>query len=679
LVQATVGTTTGTLAGVHGHHGREELVITASYSQHQQWFTVLGHGIVTWMTRGLHLGYHRNYFAVHIDDVLMADGRWSPTGHCTAGADCSDPTIPVRDIRMTAADVTRLKEFQAANGGWAPDLAFNAYGSVQVGGWDPLAAALTARDTRGRFTWINHTYSHPYLGCARVPTGTDGSSWRCATPADPTTSYENTDLTSGDVSTIGDTVWISQSKIRNEISTNTNWAALRWLSTYDRTALVTGEHSGLATLPQQVTDNPALAPALSAARIRYLASDASRENESRTIGTAVTVPRHPMNIYYNVGTYLEEVSEYNWIYTSAPDGGSGLCTANPATSTCISPLPAGTAAEAERSFRSYIVPAETRTALGFILTGDPRPFFAHQSNLAEDGVLYPVMQSVLGGYAAMIDKNVSPLVRTDLRGQAEALTRSATWSARKDQTTAYVDGRGVHGSAPAGTRVPLTVPTGTTVQGMTVAAYDGERSGWFTASATDTVVADPPTDMGGYGSGPVPAPATTTTTEGPPTTTATTTTTEVPPATTTTTEGPPATTTTTEGPPTTTATTTTTEVPPTTTTTTRSPARRCRVDYRVDTQWSTGFVARTAVTNTSTAVVNGWTLRFTLSSGQRITGFWNGSATQNGSEVTVRNMAYNAVLTPLVGTAWLGFQGSLTGANVAPADFTLNGTPCTVS
>ena len=87
------------------------------------------------------------------------------------------------------------------------------------------------------------------------------------------------------------------------------------------------------TLPQQPNDNPFFAPALAGVGIRWTASDASRETGSRALSaTTSTVPRHPMNIFYNAGTYQDEVDEYNWIYNSTADQGSGICTANPATS-----------------------------------------------------------------------------------------------------------------------------------------------------------------------------------------------------------------------------------------------------------------------------------------------------------------------------------------------------------
>ena len=234
--------------------------------------------------------------------------------------------------------------------------------------------------------------------------------------------------------------------------------------------------------------------------IAYTASDASREPASRLVGSTTTVPRHPMNIFYNAGTYGDEVSEYNWIYTSAANGGSDICTANPATSTCITPLDATTAG-AQASFDGYIKPIEIRNALKFVLTNDPRPFYAHQSNLAEDRILYPVVTGVLDQYKAVYDAAKSPLVHLDLKGQAQALTQMDTWTTSQSGVTAYVDLSGVHVSGAGA--VPVTVPTGSTVTGGSLSPYSGEQSGWITAPATDTVVAVPPTPAGGY----IPVPA----------------------------------------------------------------------------------------------------------------------------------------------------------------------------
>ena len=83
---------------------------------------------------------------------------------------------------MTADDVAYAVEWQRRTG-FRLDLAFNGAGSVAAdagAGTDPLTAALVA--AKGEFGWINHTWSHRYLGCVRDTTTTP---WSCARAADP--------------------------------------------------------------------------------------------------------------------------------------------------------------------------------------------------------------------------------------------------------------------------------------------------------------------------------------------------------------------------------------------------------------------------------------------------------------------------------------------------------------
>ncbi|MEP6463554.1 MAG: fibronectin type III domain-containing protein, partial [Frankiaceae bacterium] len=486
LVQATVGSATGALIGSYAHDGREELVLTAAYNPAMQWFNELGHGIISWMTRGIHLGYARNYFAVHIDDVFLPDGRWSVAGKCTPGDNCVDPTITTADIRMTPADVTRLVAWQNANN-FKLDMVFNGGGSeawkLANGGTDAFATAMLAQQSQ--FPWINHTYNHPFLGCIQIAPTVQGETWHCATTPteEPRQDPEIPQELSGGI------YWASQAFIQAQIQDNITWATGK-LTDFDPTEVVTGEHSGLRTLPQQPVDNPFLAPAFSALGIHYAASDASRETDPRAVGTATTIPRHPMNIFYNTATYQELISEYNWIYTTRANGGSGLCEDNPTTSTCITPLAAGSNAEAQQSYTSYLQPLEIRNALKYALTNDPRPFYAHQTNLAEDGNLYPVVTGVLDAYRAVYNDPSTPLVHLDMTGQSAALARMNAWAPAEASATGYLDASGIHvpGAGPA---VPVTVPTGTT--GATLESYAGERSGWLTSAATLT----PPTN-GGY-------------------------------------------------------------------------------------------------------------------------------------------------------------------------------------
>jgi hypothetical protein len=494
LLTASAGGATGVLAGVYAHDGREELVLPAAFNANMQWFNEVGPGIVSWATRGLHLGIQRNYFNVQIDDVFLPDARWSASGNCTPGDNCVSSNVTTTDIKMGTADVDRLVAWQNAHG-LKLDLVFNGGGAelakAPVAGEstsDPVAnAALLA--VQNQFRWINHTYTHQYLGCIQIAPTAVGGSWHCATTATETP-RQDPEIPQD---TSGGLYWTSQAGITQQVGDNITWGTTNGLTNFDKTELVTGEHSGLASLPQMTADNPFLAPALTALGIKYTASDASREADSRVLAnsTIATVPRHPMNIFYNAGSYTDEVDEYNWIYTSAANGGGDICTANPATSTCITPLDTSSPAAAQASFTGYLQPIEVRNALKFILTNDPRPFYAHQSNLAEDGILYPVLDGILSTYTSVYDAAKTPLVQTGLTGQYQALSKMSAWRAAGATVDGYVDATGVHLPATS-VAVPVTVPAGSTGTGLE--SYAGALSGWLGGGAT--VV--PATTAGGY-------------------------------------------------------------------------------------------------------------------------------------------------------------------------------------
>jgi len=106
--------------------------------------------------------------------------------------------------------------------------------------------------------------------------------------------------------------------------------------------------------------------------------------------------------------------------------------------------------------------------------------------------------------------------------------------------------------------------------------------------------------------------------------------------------------------------------PPTTpppTTTTPPPTGACSATYRLVNPWPGGFQAEVTVRAGSSAI-NGWTVRWTLSSGQSITQLWNGALTVSGTAVTVRNLSYNGSLPP-TGTTTFGFTANGTSTNPA--------------
>ncbi|MGB3442103.1 MAG: PHB depolymerase family esterase [Actinophytocola sp.] len=112
-----------------------------------------------------------------------------------------------------------------------------------------------------------------------------------------------------------------------------------------------------------------------------------------------------------------------------------------------------------------------------------------------------------------------------------------------------------------------------------------------------------------------------------------------------------------------------TEPPPT--------AGPCRVDYAVS-SWNTGLTAAVTITNTGTAPVNGWSLAFTLPSGQTITSGWNATYSPASGQVTARPLTYNTTIGPSASVG-IGFQATHTGDTGEPTSFTLNGNACTVT
>ena len=94
--------------------------------------------------------------------------------------------------------------------------------------------------------------------------------------------------------------------------------------------------------------------------------------------------------------------------------------------------------------------------------------------------------------------------------------------------------------------------------------------------------------------------------------------------------------------------------------------------------WSDGFTSSIHITNRGASAINGWTLAFTLPSGQTITSGWNATYTGSSGAIMARNVSYNATLAP-GGSTDIGFQATHTGNTGKPDAFTLNGVACAIS
>jgi poly(hydroxyalkanoate) depolymerase family esterase len=101
----------------------------------------------------------------------------------------------------------------------------------------------------------------------------------------------------------------------------------------------------------------------------------------------------------------------------------------------------------------------------------------------------------------------------------------------------------------------------------------------------------------------------------------------------------------------------------------------CRVTTTVN-AWNTGLTE--SITITTGSAVDGWSLTFTLPSGQTITSGWNAVYSPSSGQVTARNAPYNPAIAANASVN-IGFQATHTGNVAAPAAFTLNGKACVVS
>ncbi len=443
------GGVAGSLIGVYSNAGVEQMIITAAFNFTVPQFKYVAHGIVSWATRGVHFGYNRNNFTFHVDDAFSSDSLWNTDLNCTPGEDCTGPEA---SARMTPDDVAYAVNWEQANN-YRLTLAFNGFYADPVA--DPLTQAFQANASQ--FRWLNHGFEHIYQGCVQNFTVTP---WQCTLDAN------------------GQIVWTSQQDILNEIQNNIAIGHTLGLS-FDQTEYLSGEHSGLFFLPQQPADNPNFGLALTQVGITSIGSDASRDNVARQVGSATTIPRHPTALYYNTETQAQAVDEYNWLYNTVANGGGGYCESNPTTATCL-PAPLDPAT----GFTSYIVPTDAAYDLHFILSNDPRPFYAHTSNLTGDRLAYNLLDAILGTYRAAFTPD-TPLVELTLNQASTALVRQTQWaSTGSSSVTGYVQNDQITISNPSGVAVPFTAPAGTTVIGSVLQPYGGEVSGWLAPAST---------------------------------------------------------------------------------------------------------------------------------------------------------------------------------------------------
>ncbi len=237
---------------------------------------------------------------------------------------------------------------------------------------------------------------------------------------------------------------LSAEEITTEVARNIEWAEVNGFP-IDERELVTGENKGLG--------NPEIVDPLEDLGIAYIASDASRDPLPERLGRAWTVPRHPANIYYDTGTIEETLDQYDHRYRETCEGAF-----------CLTSRP---------TFEEYLA-LESANILKVINGNDPRTFYMHQANLAEEGTLYPVLDAVLDRFRAV---SRQPLLQPTLAESGDAQLERLAWqeTLADDAVTAYVEGGSVVIRSERDIRVPVT--------GAGDARYGVERSGWVRVRA----------------------------------------------------------------------------------------------------------------------------------------------------------------------------------------------------
>ena len=103
------------------------------------------------------------------------------------------------------------------------------------------------------------------------------------------------------------------------------------------------------------------------------------------------------------------------------------------------------------------------------------------------------------------------------------------------------------------------------------------------------------------------------------------------------------------------------------------PANDFAVDFRVTSDWGSGFGGSVAVTNLGPDPVAGWNLEFDFD--RTIDSIWNARVgSRAGNHYSLRDAGYNSAI-PVNGTVSFGFNGSPGNVTVFPANYKLNGVP----
>jgi hypothetical protein len=437
------------LASIHLYaDGRQNLAITIANNPYLLHSLLLSYGTVNWVTKGAFLGERRVMMDPQIDDLFIESDMWSTALLTDTGFLPPEQSLT---YRTTGADYNAAIAWQNSVRAKYPvastltlEWAFNGEGTTGIYPSDTLTPAVKANTNA--FNYLSHTYTH-----------------------------ENLDA----VTTVTTTAELQQN---HNLTTNSRG----WFkpSRYTKDAMVQPDISGLG--------NPNFLLAAKNFGIKYLISDTSRSiwnNPSPNAGfysqyqpSILIIPRRPTNLFYNLRTPDEWVSEYNCYYSWAPRPGW----VDPFNTCASSPWKYWP----QDLTYAEIIDKESDLMLQYLLKWDWDPLMFHQANVgAYDGthsLLGDLIEATLAKYSASY--NV-PFYSVTGKGmmQTEIGQRVA-------QRMAY-DASGVKATITQCTRLTVTavkaakIPvTGLNLSGTNVTkeTYAGQTTSYIQMSAGQT-------------------------------------------------------------------------------------------------------------------------------------------------------------------------------------------------
>lgn len=418
--------------------GRQNLAITADSNENLTHALLTGYGVVNWVTKGLFMGQRKVYLSAQPDDFFIEDTVWnagSPDPACLSEIEIN----PCPVYRMNATDYNRLVAWQndlrsrPLTGDIRIEMPFNGYGYNQSYTGDLRNTLLPAvKANPGAFRWINHTWDHSSLNLT-----------------DPYNS--NVPLSLDQM--------LSQFQRNDDLAKGLIEPGLSF-SLYHKEAMVTPVYSGL--------ENDTFWNAAQQFGLRHIVMDTSRTYDFRpTLAPIPTntgfysprdvfvpanprifiIPRYPTNLFYNVTTPTEWVSEFNYLY--------GV------TNPYFPPPPGQSSWFGKNLTYPELLDIESDTLVRYMLRFNANSWMFHQSNLRAYGntnasLMSDLLDQVTNKYRAMYNLPIlSP-------SQVEIGQLMQARMAYNAAIAAGVKGRIVFGAT--GNTIELSNPTSKTVQ-----------------------------------------------------------------------------------------------------------------------------------------------------------------------------------------------------------------------